>query len=112
MKNFRQKGDTCTFVAPAAVASGGGFQVGRLFAVANTDAEQGDEVEGDLVGVFELPKSNAANTNANAGALAYWDNAAKQVTKTADANLLIGAFLANAAAADASCVVRLNGVAS
>jgi predicted RecA/RadA family phage recombinase len=111
MKNFRHRGDTCTFVAPAAVASGGGFQVGRLFAVANTDAAQGAEVEGDVTGVFVLPKSTAANTDATAGALAYWDNTAKVVTKTAGTNLLIGAFTRDCLAADATCVVRLNGSA-
>ena len=58
--HFRHRGDTCTFIAPAAVASGGGFQVGRLFAVANTDAAQGAEVEGDVTGVFVMPKSTAA----------------------------------------------------
>lgn len=112
MKNFRHRGDTCSFVAPAAVASGGGFQVGRLFAVANTDAAQGAEVEGDVTGVFVMPKSNAAGTDATAGALAYWDNTAKVVTKTAGSNLLIGAFTRDCLAADATCVVRLNGIAS
>lgn len=112
MKNFRHKGDTCTFTAPADVKSGGGFQVGSLFAVANTDAVAGAQVEGDLGGVFTLPKGNAANTGAVAGTKAYWDNAAKVVTKTANANLFIGAFLADCADADATCVVRLNGSAA
>jgi predicted RecA/RadA family phage recombinase len=112
MKNFIQHGRTCTLIAAAALVSGAGFQVGRLFAVANADAKQGEEVEGDLEGVFELPKSTAAGTDATAGALAYWDNAAKVVTKTANANLLIGAFLRDVTAASATCVVRLNGTAS
>ena len=110
MKNFRHTGRTCTFTAPNAVASGGGFQVGSLFAIANTDAAQGAEVEGDLEGVFVLPKSNAAGTDATAGTKVYWDNAAKLVTKTANANLLIGALTRDASAADVTCVVRLNGV--
>jgi predicted RecA/RadA family phage recombinase len=111
MKNFRHRGHTCTLIAAAAVLSGGGFQVGRLFAVANADAKQGEEVEGDLTGVFDLPKSTVAGTDATAGALAYWDDDDKVVTKTADGNLLIGAFLQDCLAADATCVVRLNGVA-
>lgn len=112
MKNFRHKGDTCPFTAPYDVASGGGFQVGSLFAVANTAAVAGQQVEGDLGGVFTLPKGNAANTGAVAGIKAYWDNAAKVVTKTANGNLFIGAFLADCADADATCVVRLNGSAA
>ena len=112
MKNFRHRGDTCSFVAPYAVASGGGFQVGRLFAVANADAAQGGEVEGDVTGVFVMPKSTAAGTDASAGTLAYWDNAAKLVTKTAAGNMLIGAFTRDCLAGDATCVVRLNGSAA
>jgi len=112
MKNFRHKGDTCTFNAPTEVKSGGGFQVGSLFAVANSDAGAATQVEGDLVGVFTLPKGTAAGTGAIGGAKAFWDNAAKAVTKTAGANLFIGAFLADCADADATCVVRLNGSAA
>ncbi len=111
-KNYRHKGDTCTFTAPYAVASGGGFQVGSLFAVAQSDAAQGAAVEGDLVGVWTLPKSNAASTDATAGTKVFWDNTAKLVTKTAGSNLLIGALLADMTVADTSCVVRLNGVAA
>lgn len=112
MKNFRHAGRTCTFIAPYAVASGGGFQVGSLFAVANADAGQGAEVEGDLTGVFSMPKSTAAGTDFTAGTKLYWDNAAKVVTKTANANLFIGAALRDAAAGDAACTIRLNGVAA
>jgi predicted RecA/RadA family phage recombinase len=112
MKNFRHKGDTCTFSAPYAVASGGGFLVGAIFAIANFDAAQGAPVEGDCVGVFTLPKSTAAGTDFAAGTKLYWDNAAKVVTKTAAGNTLIGVALADAAVADATCVVRLNGTVS
>lgn len=112
MKNFRHKGDTCTLIAPYAVKSGDGFQVGSLFAVANADAAPGAQVEGDMVGVFTLPKSTAASSGATAGTKVYWDNTAKLVTKTAASNLLIGALLADAADSDASFVVRLNGVAA
>ena len=112
MKNFRHKGDTCTLVAPYAVASGAGFQVGSLFAVANTDAAQAAPVEGSMVGVFTLPKSNAANTDFVAGTKLYWDNTAKLVTKTASTNMLIGAALGDALATDVTCAVRLNGVAA
>ncbi|TVV75551.1 DUF2190 family protein [Sphingomonas solaris] len=111
-KNYRHKGDTCTFTAPYAVASGGGFQVGSLFAVAQSDAAQGTPVEGDVVGVWTLPKSTAASTDFTAGTKLYWDNTAKLVTKTAGSNLLIGAALGDATVADATCAVRLNGVAA
>jgi len=111
MRNYRHKGDTCTFTAPYAVASGGGFQVGALFAVAATDAAQGAPVEGDLVGVFTLPKGTTAGTGGSAGIKVFWDNTNKVVTKTASGNMLIGATLVDASDTDANFVVRLNGVA-
>lgn len=112
MKNYRHAGDTCTFVAPYDVKSGGGFQVGSLFGVANADAVAGAAVEGSVTGVYDLPKSNAASTDFVAGTKLYWDNAAKLVTKTVGTNLLIGAALADAGANIATCIVRLNGSAA
>lgn len=111
MKNYRHKGDTCTFTAPYAVASGAGFQVGALFAVAAFDAAQNAQVEGDLVGVHSLAKATGAGTGAIAGTKIYWDNTNKVVTKTASTNMLIGALTTDAADGDATCAVRLNGVA-
>ena len=72
----------------------------------------------DAIAAILLPVFRAGDTYAMerdvdaAGALAYWDNAAKLVTKTAGSNLLIGAFTRDCLAADATCVVRLNGVAA
>lgn len=111
MKNFVQDGKTCTFTAPAAVASGAGFLVGSLFAIASADAANGAKVEGVTVGVFTLPKVSGAGTDFTAGTKLYWDNAAKNVTKTAAGNTLIGVALADALAGDTSATVRLNGTA-
>lgn len=110
MKNFRHEGATCTFTAPNAVLSGGGFVVGALFAVACTDAANGAQVEGKTVGVYDLPK--AAAVNWLAGAKLYWDNAAKNVTNVVGANTLIGVALNARVNADANCIVRLNGTAA
>lgn len=109
MKNYRHDGKTCTLIAPYAVVSGAGFLVGALFAIASADAAQGAEVEGVTKGVFTLPKATTAGTDFTAGTRLYWDNTAKLVTKTATSNTLIGVALRDAAAGDATCVVRLNG---
>ena len=107
MRNFSHAGRTCTFIAPYAVTSGQGFQVGAFFAVANADAAQGVEVEGDLEGVFDITKS--AGVNWTPGAKLYWDNTARSVTNVATNNLLIGGALKAQINADTSAHLRLNG---
>lgn len=109
MKNFIHPGIVCAFLAPYAVASGAGFQVGSEFAVAMSAADQGAPVEGMTSGVCELPKSNAAGTDFTQGTKLYWDNAAKLITKVANGNLFVGYARRDAAAADAICRIRLHG---
>lgn len=106
MKNYIQKGEVLTLVAPAAVSSGDGLLVGSVFAVALSDAESGADVEAQVCGVFELPKASGAVTQ---GAKLYWDNTAKDVTTTSTSNTLIGVAVEAAASGDATVIVRLNG---
>jgi predicted RecA/RadA family phage recombinase len=57
MKNFVQKGDTITAVAPAGgVVSGQFVIVGSIGGVANYDAAAGANVELSVEGCFDLPK--------------------------------------------------------
>lgn len=110
MQNYKQPGETVTLTAPAGgVSSGDGVKIGQLFVVAANDAAAGEEFEGATVGVFELPKN--ATQALTEGALVYWDAAAGNVTTTATANLLIGAAVAAAGAADTEGEIRLNGIA-
>ncbi len=109
MKNYTQRGDTLTLVAPYDVASGAGMLVGAIFAVAATTAKAGDAVEGDVVGCFDLPKAAGAVTQ---GAKLYWDNTARVVTTVATNNTLIGVATRAAANGDATANVRLNGAFS
>jgi predicted RecA/RadA family phage recombinase len=106
MKNYVQRGETVTLTAPASVLSGAGVLVGSIFGVAEYTAGSGDEVEVNLVGVFDLPKAAGAITQ---GAKVYWDNTAKNVTTTASGNSLIGAAVAAAANGASTVRVRLNG---
>ncbi len=108
MKNYVQPGDVLTFTAPSGgVVSGGGYQIGQLFVVAAADAEEDEEFEGQIVGVFDLPKTAAQAWTE--GALVYWTGTA--VTTTASGNMLIGAAARAELAAATVGRVRLNGIA-
>ena len=106
MRNFVQDGDTITLFAPYAVASGGGLQVGSIFAVAKTAAALNAAVETKVAGVVDLAKAAGAVTQ---GQKIYWDNAAKVVTTVVGSNILIGAATQAAAGGDVAARVRLNG---
>lgn len=107
MKNYVQKGEVLTLVAPYAVVSGGGLLVGSIFAVASGDAANGAPVEGVTCGVFDLPKTSAQAWTV--GAKVYWDNTNKVATTTVTSNTLIGVAVADAANPSAIGRVRLNG---
>lgn len=112
MKNFIMHGDTLPFTAPYAVASGGGFKVGQLFAVAVAAAGNGEPVEGKTTGVHELTKVGSQAWTI--GALVYWDNSNKRCTTSGSGNMLIGACVVDAVGSGAGETlgkVRLNGIA-
>jgi len=109
MKNFIQRGETLTLTAPYAVSSGGGALVGSIFGVAVTDVASGEDGEFQVAGVFDLVRETGASTGWSQGALIYWDNTNKRVTKTSTSNKLIGVAVRAAADGDATGRVRLNG---
>ena len=106
MRNYIQPGDIVTLTAPAALASGDGFLVGSIFAVAVRDAELGASIDGRVTGVIELPK--AAVTVAEGEAI-YWDDTAKNVTNVSAGNTLVGAAVQAAATGVTPIRVRLAG---
>lgn len=101
-RNFVQPGETITLTAPRTLASGDGFMVGSIFAIALAAATVGKPVEARRVGVWDLTK--AAGAAWTPGQKLYWDNTAFNVTTTAGSNALIGA--ATQAAASAAVVGR------
>jgi predicted RecA/RadA family phage recombinase len=109
MKNYVQKGETLTLTAPYDVSSGGGALVGSIFGVAAADCASGAEGEFQVEGVFDLTRETGANTGFSQGALIYWDNSNKRITKTVGTNKLIGVAVKAAADGDATGRVRLNG---
>lgn len=94
-----------TLTAPYAVASGDGLVVGAIFGVASGTAALGEAVEG----VYDLKK--VASQAWAAGDKIYWDNTAKNTTKTLTSNTLIGVATEAVAggATDLIGRVRLNG---
>ena len=110
MRNFVQPGHVVMFTAPTGgVSSGDGVQIGQLFVVAANDASANQPFEGQVVGVFRLPKANGQAWTE--GALVFWDDSTGEVTTTAIGNLLIGCAAAVAAADATVGIVRLNGSA-
>ena len=108
MKNFVAVGNILTLPAPAALTSGQGALIGSIFGVAQKDASNGEDVAILVTGVFELPK--AASQAWTVGAKVYWDNTAKEATKTTTSNTLIGVAVVAVAggASDIIGRVRLN----
>ncbi len=89
MKSYVQAGETLTFVAPYAVASGAPFKVGSFVAIAVNAAANGAAVEGMTEGVFTLPKVSAQAWAV--GEKVYWDDTAKLMTTVSTSNTLVGA---------------------
>lgn len=109
MRNFIKGGENVNVTLPYKVGPGGGVQVGAaLFGVAPQGGEQNTVAAIETVGVFSLPKAAGA---VSVGDKLYWDNAAKNLTKTAAGNIYVAVAARDAAAGDATVVVRLNGVA-
>lgn len=107
-RNFVQPGDTMTFTAPYAVASGGGMLVGLVFAIALNVAAQNTPVEGRVIGVWDLPKATGESWVAYTTKI-YWDNTNRRLTSSASGNTYVGIAVQNQASADVTGRVKLNG---
>ena len=108
MKNYVQPGNTITLTAPYSVSPGDGLLVGSIFGVATGTAALGEAVEAALTGVYDLKK--VASQAWAAGDKVYWDNTAREATKTTTSNTLIGVAMVAVAggAGDTIGRVRLN----
>ncbi|MGA2789129.1 MAG: DUF2190 family protein [Verrucomicrobiota bacterium] len=107
MQNYVHRGDTLTVTAPYAVTSGGGVKIGNIFGIAVNTQSQGDSMEAQVVGVFDLAKDTSIFAQ---GDLVYWDDTNKVATSTVGANLLIGNAEKAQLTGDATVRVKLFGV--
>ena len=79
MQNYVQKGQTLTVVAPYALLSGGGCQVGNIFGVTVNSQNIGDSSELVVEGVFDLAKDTSTF---NPGDKVFWNNTALLATSS------------------------------
>lgn len=107
MKNFVQRGQVITAVAPYALTSGQGVKVGALFGVASSHAAANTEVEVGREGVFELA-AVTSETGAT-GTKIYWDDTARRLTNMAGGNLLVGALARQKTGVEQTAYVLLDG---
>lgn len=108
MKNFVSDGHTLTVTSPnGGTTSGAAYLIGtNVFGVAVTDSVAGDGVAIRVNGVFDnQPK--AAGAAWAEGDLLYWDNTAKNFTKTATANTKAGVAVVAALTADTVGTVKI-----
>ena len=106
MRNFLFPGKVVPVLAPYALNSGDGAQVGVLFGVASAPAAINATVQLSRLGAFTLPKAAVAITQ---GAALYWDNTAKNLTTTVASNIKVGAALTAQVSGDATVQVILSG---
>lgn len=90
MKTFVQAGEALDLAAPYDVASGAGFKVGQFIAIASCAALSGATVAGHLEGVYDVLAEGGSGQAWAVGDLVYWDNTAKQFTKTTTSNTKAG----------------------
>lgn len=105
------EGEFITIAAPYAVSSGEGAKSGQIFGIAAHDADNAATVSLATEGVFDILKETDAEFSV--GDIAYWDDVNKDVSPDAaivgQGNTKIGVVVMDAAAADATVRVRLNG---
>lgn len=113
MINYLQPGNVMTYPVPASgVTTGLGYLIGALFVVATRTVAyaSGATFEGQVEGVFNLPKTTGEGTLV-AGMPLYWDVANAKVSINSTLGLPIGTLAeASAATGDTTCDVRLNGL--
>lgn len=113
MQTFNKPGQVVTYTAPAGgVLSGLGYLVGSLLVIATGDAAEGDQFEGAVVGIFDVPKDGAEEW-AEGDKVYFDENSTPPVFNVAATGPLVGVSVVDIAASPANEVgrVRLDGVA-
>lgn len=110
MDNFIQPGNVVEFTAPAGgVTSGVPVQIGQLVVVPAVTAAADARFNGQIVGVFTMPK--ATGEVWAEGAVVYFDAIEGEFTRTAAGNIQAGAAVAAANTSATTGLVRLDGIA-
>ncbi|BAI72540.1 hypothetical protein AZL_019020 [Azospirillum sp. B510] len=105
MRNFVCEGCHLNLTAPRALASGEGFVVGSIFAVASTTAASGTALVGVTEGVFDLPKKST--TAFAVGDRVSWENTNHYCDAPGTGLYPVGVAVAAAGAGAATVRVKL-----
>ena len=108
MHNYVSEGRNLDLTAPRALASGEGFVVGSIFAVASTTADSGAAVVGVTEGVLDIAKKTTATFAA--GAKVSWDDTNHYCDAPATGLFPIGVAVAAAGNGATTVRVKLAGV--
>ncbi len=109
MKNFVQNGHALDFTAPSGgVTSGTPLKIGGFIVVPAADAAEGAVFAGHVEGVFDLVAEGAGSgQDWSVGDAIYWDDTAKQFTKTSTGNTVAGLAAAAKVTTDTTGRLRL-----
>lgn len=108
MRNYVSEGCRLDLTAPRALASGEGFVVGSIFAVASTTTASGAALVGVTEGVFDLPKKST--TAFAVGDRVSWDDTNHRCDAPGSGLYPIGVAVAAAGAGGATVRVKLSEV--
>lgn len=107
MKNFVQLGDDLDVVTPSGgMVAGTPYKIGSLFGIANNTTAQNATNVLSRRGVYK-DVAKATGTAWAQGDLLYWDDTAKNFTKTASSNIKAGVAAIAALSGDAVGTVLL-----
>jgi predicted RecA/RadA family phage recombinase len=110
MQNFNQPGEIIQLIAPSGgVVAGAPKLIGSLVVVPCVTVAQTLPFSAAVTGVFTVPK--ATGTGWTEGLKVYWDVADGEFNTSSSGNTLVGVAVAVAGSADATGLVRFDGVA-
>jgi len=110
-RSYISQGDVITLTAPTGgVVAGTAYLIVNLIVIAQTTAAQTLPFDGYVTGIHSVTK--VASQAWAEGDIVYWDNSAKNFTKTSTANYRAGVACAvvGGSAGETTGIVRLNGV--
>ena len=102
---YYHSGDSIDYTPESNVAAGDVVFLGDLVGVSKLDIKAGALGALALSGVYRVVKGSET---ADAGAPVYWSAESGQATFTQDSNKRMGTLVADAATADAVCLVKIN----
>lgn len=105
MRNLLSNGSQVRLLAPYALSTGDGVQIGSLFGVAAGAAAIGGLF--DMIMVGEVRITAVSSDTGAVGTPMYWDNTARALTTTAGANMCVGVLTSAKTSGQTQATIRL-----